>query len=99
MNKRRRISNRNLDFFADVKKNIFNSIGLTFRAKRVVPLLDLIDKCFQTHGCVRIIDIGGTEEYWNIVPKARLVDKRLKILIVNKFYPSPPLPIMGTLNS
>ena len=63
--------------------NSQNSFGSRLRAKRISPLLGLIESVFQEHGCVNIIDIGGTETYWNIVPQHYFNDYNVRITIVN----------------
>lgn len=60
-----------------------NSFGSTLRAKRVAPLLEMIDKTFKRHGRVSIIDVGGTREYWNIVPLGFLSERRVEVVIAN----------------
>jgi hypothetical protein len=60
-----------------------HSFGARLRAKRVRPLLEMIEQVFQEHGSVSILDVGGTEVYWNIIPEAILADKHVKITIVN----------------
>ena len=59
------------------------SIGSKLRAKRVAPLLRMIDAVFDEHGTVNIVDIGGTERYWGIVPKTYLEERNVYITIVN----------------
>jgi hypothetical protein len=60
-----------------------NSLGFRFRSKRIAPLLQMIRKAFSEHGFVKIIDIGGTEQYWKIVPKEYLQKHNVEITIVN----------------
>jgi hypothetical protein len=60
-----------------------NSVGSRLRAKRIAPLLELIEAVFNEHGSVKIIDIGGTEQYWNIVPRKYLDEHNVNITIVN----------------
>ncbi len=69
-------------------KNITNydnriSIGSRFRAKRIAPLIDMIEQVYKEHGCVKIIDIGGTENYWNIISGQVLDKYNVHITIVN----------------
>lgn len=66
------------------------SIGSKLRAKRIAPLLKIIESVSIAHGCVSIIDIGGTEKYWNIVPRGFLEKCGVKITIVN--IPGSSLP-------
>jgi Methyltransferase domain len=60
-----------------------DSIGSKLRAKRIAPLLEMIQEIYNQYGCVNIIDIGGTEAYWNIVPRKYLTDRQVNITIVN----------------
>lgn len=59
------------------------SMGSKLRAKRIVPLLNMIEAISKKHGSVNIIDIGGTETYWNIVPKQYIYTHNVNITIVN----------------
>jgi hypothetical protein len=59
------------------------SVGSKLRAKRIAPLLDMIEEVFKVHGYVNLIDIGGTEQYWSLVPMQYLLDRKVKITIVN----------------
>jgi len=60
-----------------------NSLGSRLRARRIAPLLYMIDQTFERHGFVKIVDVGGTETYWNIVPREYLAERRVEIVIVN----------------
>jgi hypothetical protein len=66
------------------------SLGAKFRAKRIGPLLTMIEAVFKEHGFVSIVDVGGTKAYWNIVPERLLDDRKVHITIVN---------LAGTLTS
>lgn len=59
------------------------SIGYKLRAKRIVPLLNLIKEVSQEYGNVDIIDIGGTKQYWNIIPMQYLQENKVSITLVN----------------
>jgi 2-polyprenyl-3-methyl-5-hydroxy-6-metoxy-1,4-benzoquinol methylase len=59
------------------------SLGARFRARRAGPLLHMIDALFLEHGFVSIVDVGGTEAYWKIVPERFLEDRKVHITIVN----------------
>lgn len=67
------------------------SIGSRFRARRIAPLLSAIDVVYRERGRVEIIDIGGTEAYWGIVPTDFLDARKVGITIVN--LPEVALPI------
>lgn len=60
-----------------------SSAGFKFRSKRIAPLLAMIDEISVNSGSVNIIDIGGTEQYWEIIPNNYLTDRNVKITIVN----------------
>jgi hypothetical protein len=66
------------------------SIGSRFRARRVGPLLSLMRSAFLDHGHVDLIDVGGTEQYWTIVPEAVLDEYDVRITILN--VPGSPMP-------
>ena len=66
------------------------SIGSKLRKKRIGPMLEMIAAVFEENGAVRIIDIGGTERYWGIVPSQFLSDHNVSITIVN--LPGTALP-------
>jgi len=59
------------------------SIGSKLRAKRAAPLLEMIRRAYNSHGHVNIIDIGGTEEYWQIIPREYFDIYKIEITIVN----------------
>ena len=59
------------------------SLGFRFRAHRIRRFLGLIDGMQPTTEPVRILDLGGTRTYWQIVPEALLAENRLAITIVN----------------
>ncbi len=66
------------------------SMGSRLRAKRLAPLLEMIELVFAEYGLVNIIDLGGEENYWCIVPQAYLDDHKVSITIVN--LPGTTLP-------
>lgn len=68
-----------------------NSLGSKFRTKRIVPMMKLIKAASNVYGSVNIIDIGGTELYWNIVSREFLDKHKVKITIVN--LPGSELPM------
>jgi len=59
------------------------SIGSKFRAKRIAPLREMINKAYQQHGKVSIIDVGGTKTYWNLIGDKMLAEKNVTITVVN----------------
>ena len=60
-----------------------NSLGSRLRAKRIAPLLELIEVAYKKNGFVNIIDIGGTAEYWNIIQRHYLERHHVTITLVN----------------
>ena len=59
------------------------SVGSKLRAKRIAPLLLVIRSIYEKKGQVLIADIGGTEEYWNIMPHDFLERYAVEITIIN----------------
>jgi Methyltransferase domain len=43
----------------------------------------MIEKIHDQVGCVNIIDVGGTNQYWNILPPETLRELRMHITVVN----------------
>jgi len=66
-----------------VNYNDSKSIGSRFRQNRLELFLPMINNVFKEHGAVNIIDIGGTETYWNILSSEILDKKKINITIVN----------------
>ena len=66
------------------------SVGSQLRAKRIAPLLDMMRNVHAQFGEVRIIDVGGTQQYWGIVSPEFLRKHNATITIVN--VPGMPLP-------
>lgn len=65
--------------------NSDRSLGSRFRARRAAPLMALIEAAFKAHGEVRILDIGGTERYWKIIPADFLDKHSVHITVANRF--------------
>jgi len=59
------------------------ALGSRLRTRRLGPLLNMIDQAYARHGCVNLVDVGGTHSYWNIVPPAYLASRRVSITLVN----------------
>jgi glycosyltransferase involved in cell wall biosynthesis len=59
------------------------SLGSCLRAKRIGPLLAMIDQAYLRHGHVKLIDVGGTQRYWNILPSEYLDARHVSITLVN----------------
>jgi len=60
-----------------------SSFGSKLRARRIAPLLSLIENISLRDGKVSIIDIGGTTEYWRILPLGFVEKFNIHITIVN----------------
>ena len=60
-----------------------NSAGSKFRAKRIAPLLAMFADVYERHGCVKVIDMGGTRTYWNIMPAEIFSKFDVRITLVN----------------
>ena len=56
---------------------------LGFRKRRIKPFLRLIETIFRERGEVRILDVGGTRDYWNLVPAATMVRLNVIVTVVN----------------
>ncbi len=59
------------------------SVGSRLRAKRIAPLLEMIEVVSSECGFVNVIDIGGTEKYWGIVSGQYMDEHNVHITIVN----------------
>lgn len=59
------------------------SLGARLRARRIGPLLAMIDEAYARHGHVNLVDVGGTQRYWRIVPQDYLDSRRVSITLVN----------------
>lgn len=60
-----------------------NSLGSRFRAKRMAPLVELINRVFEEKGTVNILDVGGRQTYWMALPEGYLQDHRVTVTILN----------------
>ncbi len=60
-----------------------NSYAFKMRSKRARRIMNLIDACFQKYGEVNLVDVGGTETYWDIFPKEYLSDRKVHITLIN----------------
>ena len=66
------------------------TFGYRMRAARVRPLLEMIEAVHAQRGQVRIIDVGGTEQYWSIISAGFLDRHGVTIAVVN--LPETPMP-------
>lgn len=75
------ITKRLARFVADYDSQ--QSLGSRLRGRRIGPLLSLIRSVSAAKGQTSVIDIGGTEQYWGIVPPEFLAEHAVRITIVN----------------
>ena len=66
-----------------------DSLGFKLRSKRLKWLLPIIEQVHDRFGNVNMIDMGGTRDYWNILPPDMLRKLNMNITVVN--IPSEPL--------
>ena len=59
------------------------SFAFKFRKQRAEKIIALINGCYEEHGEVKIIDIGGTKAYWSIIPMDFLKERKVHIHLVN----------------
>lgn len=59
------------------------SVASRLRAARIAPLLEMIEAVYKENGSVEIIDIGGTEKYWDMVSRQYLIEHKVIITIAN----------------
>lgn len=60
-----------------------DSLASRLRRRRIGPLLEIIAAVHARKGSVRILDLGGTRNYWNMFPKDVLVKHKVSITVVN----------------
>lgn len=76
-----------------------DSYGAKLRARRIAPLLEMIQQVHAEHGQVKLIDIGGTPRYWKILPDGFLEKHHVRVSLVNlpnenKEYPGEPFELV-----
>ena len=54
-----------------------------FRKKRSYFIKKIISEIFKLKGSVNIIDLGGTESFWNIIDTEFLIVHKVKITLIN----------------
>ncbi len=59
------------------------SLGSRLRRRRLRPLLGLLTRLHARHGEVRVLDVGGTREYWSILPDSAWSAFRLHVSVLN----------------
>ena len=65
------------------------SIGSSLRRRRSKPLLGLIERTYAERGGCSILDLGGTEKYWNSVSDLFLRQRNCRITLLNHAAPQP----------
>lgn len=70
------------NYLTGYDKNGF-SVGKYFRKKRIKYLQKLISFVHSQNNRVRILDIGGTSQYWSIIDKQFLTKNNVTIVGVN----------------
>jgi hypothetical protein len=75
------------------------SIGFKLRQKRGRRIVDLIERVYEINQKVEMIDVGGTREYWNIIPTEYLQRRNVRITIVNLAAPSHRFDAQDTVFS
>ena len=72
--------------FKSMSKNLIKyKIGKYFRIKRLKKKKKIIKKIFEQKGSVNIIDIGGSELYWELLEDNFLESRNVKITLLNLF--------------
>jgi hypothetical protein len=66
------------------------SLASRIRKRRLQPLVRLIEGCHAKHGPVRILDLGGTEVYWGLLPEGVLDASDVQVTLVNVPGAVPP---------
>jgi len=62
---------------------LIQSASFRLRRKRGRKIIDLIEKIYAERQKVDIVDIGGTKEYWDIIPLDYLRGRNVRITLVN----------------
>ena len=57
--------------------------GSRFRERRIGPLLEMVDAAFEARGEVKLLDVGGTRAYWNIVSDSYFDERNVSVTLVN----------------
>ena len=53
------------------------------RRRRIEPLLRLIEASHRRYGRARVLDLGGTEEYWSLLPEGFLEAHGAEVTVLN----------------
>lgn len=60
-----------------------DSLTNRLRVRRTKHLTAMIESVFADRGAVTIVDVGGTERYWGLIPEALLDARYVRITLVN----------------
>lgn len=60
-----------------------DSLASRFRRRRAECLLSLMEECHRRYGQVKILDVGGRANYWDIVPDIFFHRMKISITLVN----------------
>jgi Methyltransferase domain len=60
-----------------------NSVASRIRRRRLALLVDVIEACRRRRDPVRILDLGGTEDYWRLLPGSLLESGALEVTLLN----------------
>ncbi|BAQ72493.1 galactosyltransferase [Pseudomonas sp. Os17] len=59
------------------------ALATRLRSRRIGPLRDMIEQAYARHGHVNLLDVGGTQKYWKILPATYLASRRVSITLLN----------------
>ena len=59
------------------------SLASRLRKRRMARLVRLIEGCHARHGRVRVLDLGGTTEYWRLVSEEVLDANAVQVTLLN----------------
>ncbi len=60
-----------------------HSAASQFRLKRFALLIAFLDRIYKDRGKIDLVDLGGTFEYWNLLPVELIRKYRISITLVN----------------
>jgi methyltransferase family protein len=66
-----------------------SSLGVRLRSRRAELLLSLLESTHRSRGSVRILDLGGTEQYWRLIAPETLDALDVSITCVNLWAEQP----------
>ena len=61
------------------------SVAFRLRARRIQPLVRILEEIHSAHGHVRLLDLGGTPNYWEIIPRQTLEGLNVRITVANLY--------------